>query len=351
MDRKKHVVIGANLLGKDLLSIEPYYDVTFLPWINTDKIPDENELISACKSQEVVVVYTEPVTEKCIVELKTSGLKLLLCGRATPNNIDWKAAKAHGIPIIYTPGRNAHAVAEYTVGMLLGIAKRIPFTYHALQSGRFLAEEKDIYDVPERKDVIWRFPDRENPRSSFPWSIDVYGRTTGIIGLGAIGQNVAKICNGLGMQVFAYDPYQGNGTFTSCAAVRCTDALAMLPRCDFVCVNLAPSESTYEMIDETWFDAMQNSACFINISRANVVKQSALIDALKNGKIAFAALDVMWDEPAPKNHPLLHMPNVVVTPHMAGISADVAKWASEMLADELIRYATGQKNIRVWRRE
>ena len=124
----------------------------------------------------------------------------------------------------------------------------------------------------------------------------------------------------------------------------------MLPKCDFVSVHLNVTDETKGMINDEWFDLMREDAYFINTARAAVVDQKALITALEEKKIAWAAVDVMWDEPAPKNHPLLHMDNVIVTPHMAGICADVKKWASEMIMEELVAYAKKEPNKRVWTR-
>ena len=350
---KLKLALSAEVLPQHMQAIKEYCDVKILPWSGTDYLPKEEEVISECAGYDIVFVYTDPVTQRCIDELAAKGLKLLGCGRATPNNVDWKAARDKNISLVYTPGRNGHAVAEYTVGLMLSICKRIAFTYHGLQDGRFLADEKDINDIPPKKDVIWRFREgnREIPRSSYPWSIDVFQRTIGLVGLGAIGQNVAKICNGLGMKVIACDPFQKDEVFADCNAERVQDAMEMLPLCDFVSVHLNVTEQTYGMIDRTWFEAMREDAYFINTSRAAVVNQSDLIDALVNRQIAYAALDVMWDEPAPKNHPLLHMDNVLITPHMAGISSDVKKWASEMIMDEIVRFAQGKPNLRVWSRQ
>ena len=344
------LALSAELLPDDMKKIKEKYDVKILPWTGSDYLPTKEDIISECIDNEVVLIYTDPMPKECIDVLSKNGLKLLGCARATPNNIDWKAAKENDIPIIHAPGRNAHTVAEYTVGMLLAICKRIGFSYHGLMEGRFLADEKDIYDVPERKDVIWRFKDRENPRSSYPWSIDVYDRTIGLVGLGAIGQNVALICKGMGMNVIAYDPYQSDEIFSKLDVKKAEDYREMLPECDFVSVHLNVTEDTRSMIDGEWFDLMRSDAYFINTARAAVVDQKALIEALENKKIAFAAIDVMWDEPAPKNHPLLKKDNVLITPHMGGISSDVKKWASQMVTDELMRYANKEKNIRVWTR-
>lgn len=130
------------LWPEQLKELESCCDVKILPWTATDILPTEEEIIEECSGCEAVLFYTDPVTERVIRELKEKGLKLIGCGRATPNNIDTKTAKELGIPVIHAPGRNAHSVAEYTVGMMLDICKRISFTYHGLWSGRFLADEK-----------------------------------------------------------------------------------------------------------------------------------------------------------------------------------------------------------------
>lgn len=347
---KIKIAASMELWPDHLKKLEPYCEIKRLPWTATDILPTEDEIIEACGGCEAVLFYTDPVTERVIRELSEKGLRLIGCGRATPNNIDTKAAGEMGIPVIHAPGRNAHSVAEYTVGMMLDICKRISFTYHGLWSGRFLADEKDIYDVPDKKDVIWRFKDRENPRSSYPWGIDLYGRTVGIVGLGHIGQNVAKICAGMGMEVLAYDPFQPEETFESVCAGRYEDPLQMLPECDIVSIHLSVTPETKGLINETWFDAMRQDAYFINTSRAAVVDQKSMIEALSEKKIAFGAVDVMWDEPAPKNHPFFSMDNVLLTPHMAGISTDSKKWASEMITKDLLCYILGQPLLRVWNR-
>lgn len=345
---KRKVVIGAEIWNEHMEIIETYCDVKTLPWTGTDYLPAETEIIKRCSGFEISIFYTEQVTERVIDALAASGLKLMGCGRATPNNIQSEALKKHNIPLFHTPGRNAHSVAEYTVGMMLALCKRIAFTYHGLQSGRFLAEEKDIEDIPEKKDVIWRFKDRENPRSSYPWSIDLYGRTIGLVGLGHIGKNVGDICRGMGMNVLAYDPYQPAELFEKSGIQRFHDPMDMLPLCDFVSVHLNVTPETKDMIDEKWFEAMRPEAYFINTARAAVVKQEALIKSLEEKKIAFAALDVMWDEPAPINHPLLYMDNVLLTPHMGGISTDSKKWASEMIKDEILNYISGKPMNHIW---
>lgn len=349
--KKWKLAVSMELWPEHKKELETYCEIKELPWTATDILPSEEEIIEECLGYDIVLFYTDPVSGHVIETLAQNGLKLIGCGRATPRNIDAETARKYKIPILYAPGRNAHSVAEYTVGMLLGICKRIPFTYHGLQSGRFLKKAKDIYDVPEKEDVIWRFPDRENPRSSYPWGIDVYGRTIGIAGLGHIGLETARICRGMGMKVLAYDPFQPEKIFEEVSAERFENPLEMLPYCDFVSIHLSVTKDTREMIDETWFKAMRKDAYFINTSRAAVVKQAALIRALEDHEIAYAAVDVMWEEPAPENHPFLSMENVLLTPHMAGISTDSKKWASEMIKDDVLHFIKQEKLERQWHEE
>lgn len=349
MTKKIKLSYSTEILPEHLQQIEKYCEVKRLPWAETDYIPTEAEVVKESSGCEILYVFLDPLTENGMRELKFHGLKLIGSGRGKPNNIDWIAAEKLGIPIVHSPGRNAHSVAEYTIAMIFSVSKRIAFTYNALQSGRFLADPKDIYDVPKKKDVVWRFKDRQNARSAFPWGIDLVDRTIGLIGLGEIGFEVAKMCCALGMNVLAYDPYQSDSLFREANAIRIERWQDMLPVCDFVSVHLNETENTYKLINDEWFDLMREDAYFINTARASVVNQEALINALENRKIAFAALDVMWDEPAPSNHPLLRMDNVLLTPHLAGTCSDVKKRTSKMVMTEILNYAQQKPNLHVWK--
>ena len=123
-----------------------------------------------------------------------------------------------------------------------------------------------------------------------------------------------------------------------------------LSQADVVSIHLPVTPQTRGLVDASWFAQMQPTAYFVNTARAAVVDQQALIDALQQKRIAGAALDVMWEEPCPKNHPLLGMDNVLITTHLGGMSQDVDKWQSAMIADEILRYANGQPPQRLWTR-
>lgn len=351
---KVTVGLGCELLKEDLDILNQYCDIKQMPWTNHERAAtlSEDEIIEAYKNCDIAYFYVEPVTRRVIEELKANGLKLIGCGRGTPVNIDWQAAADNDLKIVYTPARNAHSVAEYTVGLLLALAKRIPMTYHALKNKEYLAGPKDDpLNVEVQDDVIWLFRDgRPNPRSSFPKGIDVFGRTVGILGLGGIGQIVAKSLIGIGMNVIAYDPYQKDEVFEKLGVKRYDDMLKMLPECDFVSVHLAVTDETRGSLSDDFFNAMKKGTYFINTARAAVIDQKALVNALNNGQVGFAAVDVMWEEPAPENHPFFSMDNVIVTPHFAGVSSDVKKWSSVMARDEIMHFVNNEPNELVWKR-
>ena len=306
-------------------------------------------LLDAALGHEIVYVAGEVVTREMIAAWKESGLKLIGCGRGTPVNVDWKAVKEFGIPLVYTPGRNAESVAEYAFGLMIALIRRIGIDYHALKSGRFLGESKDIYDVPFREDVVWRMPDNTSPMLLYSGGFDLYGRTLGLIGFGAVGSKVARIAKGFGMEVKAYDPYCPKERIEEVGAKAC-GLDETLSTADVVSVHLPVTPETRGLVDATWFSKMRPDAYFINTARAAVVDQKAMIEALDQKRIAGAAVDVMWEEPVPANHPMLAMDNVLITSHLAGMSVDVEKWQSEMIADEILRFCKGLPPKLVWTR-
>ena len=338
--------------------VEPYFshlkemcDVKIVGKKALGRNPTEDELLEQCLGCDVVYINTEVVTEKCIEAWKASGMKLLGCGRGTPVNVDWKAVHKAGIPLVYTPGRNANSVSEYVFGLLIALVRRIAANNHALRSGRYLGPEKEnVLDIDFQQDVVWYMPDGTSPMRDFGGGFELYGRTISIIGYGAIGRRVAHTAKeGFGMEVKVYDPYCTKEDIES-GGYEKVELDEALSTADVISIHLPVNKETKGMVDESWFSKMKSTAIFINSARASVVDQKALIDAIEEGKIAGAAMDVMWQEPAPKNHPLLDRDNVLITSHLAGMSCDVARWQSEMIFDEIKRFVNGQEPKLVWKR-
>lgn len=313
--------------------------------------PDEDTFIAQCDGCEIIYIDQEPVTKKCIDTWKAHGLKLLGCGRGTPVNVDWKAAAEAGIPLVYTPGRNANSVSEYFFGLLLSLCRRISANNHALRNGQYLGPEKeDVLQLDQQTDVTWYMPDGSSPMFIYGGGMELYERTLSIFGFGAIGKRIANTArNGFGMQVLVYDPFVEEAVIEAagCQKVSLEEALS---RAEIVSINLPVNKHTIGIVDESWFSQMKPGTIFINTARAAVVDQKAMIDAIVSGRIAGAAMDVMWQEPAPANHPLLDRDNVLITSHLAGMSCDIPKWQSVMVYDEIRRYVAGEPQKLVWTR-
>lgn len=319
--------------------------------IANGKKPEEDEFIKQCDGCEIIYIDQEQVTKKCIETWKDHGLKLLGCGRGTPVNVDWKACKEAGIPLVYTPGRNANSVSEYFFGLLIALCRQIAANNHALRSGRYLGPEKeDVLKLDNQSDVTWYMPDGTSPMNIYGGGMELYGHTLSIFGFGAIGKRIANTAkNGFGMDVVVYDPFVSEEIVNEMGYKK-AELEEALSVADVISINLPVNKNTIGMVDESWFKLMKKNAIFINTARASVVNQKAMIDAIEQKQIAAAATDVMWQEPAPANHPLLDRDNVLVTSHLAGMSGNIADWQSVMVFDEIKRYADGEAPKLLWTR-
>ena len=152
-----------------------------------------------------------------------------------------------------------------------------------------------------------------------------------------------------GMEILAYDPYMPAERIEADGA-RAVDLDTMLAESDMVSIHLPVIDATKGIVNKDWFSKMKPTAILINTARAAVIDQKDFVEALQNGEIAGAAIDVYWKEPVPANHPLLSMRNVVCTPHMAGLTTDVDNWSGEMMAQEVLAYLRGEERKYIWKR-
>ncbi len=247
------------------------------------------------------------------------GRELVVVGRAGAgvDNIDVEAASQRGVIVMNTPGANTIAVAEHTVGLLLALARKLPQAHSALKEGRW---EKE------------RFA-----------GVELYGKVLGILGLGRVGSEVARRTLGLRMQVIAYDPY-----LTAEAArklgVELVELDELLARADFISVHTPLTKETRNFVGPGEFARMKDGVRLINCARGGVIDEAALVEAIRSGKVAGAALDVFAQEPLPPDHPLLALEEVVATPHLAASTeeaqAQVALAIAHQIADVLVRGIT-----------
>lgn len=230
------------------------------------------------------------------------------------DNIDIAAAAQRKIAIVWTPEANADAVAQHALSLILGLSNRIKTADAALRQGHF------------------------NDRMQFS-SLELRGRTLGIIGLGRIGSRVAKkAALGLDMEVLAYDPYVDRPTYNGPAAF--VDELEdLLARADFVTLHVPLTDETRNMINAERMAQMKDGAYLINTSRGAAVDEAALATALQSSHLAGAGIDVFSTEPPHLEHPLQKAPNTLLTPHVAGLSdralVQVATQAAQGIVDVL----------------
>jgi phosphoglycerate dehydrogenase-like enzyme len=212
------------------------------------------------------------------------------------DNVDLTCAQRCGITVTNTPGANAAAVAELTLGLVLALARRIPMADRAVRSGRWAADG----------------------------GVGLEGKTLGLVGLGAVGQAVARRAGGFGMRVIAHDPRHPTGP--PLAGAQLLELDAVVAESDFISLHAALTESTRGVVDASFLAAMKPGAFLVNTARGELVDETALADSLRDGALAGAALDALCEEPPTDGFALGTLPNVVLTPHL-GAQTDNARRA------------------------
>ena len=255
-------------------------------------VGDPAEVARAVAGHHVLIVHGAPVTAEV---LGAAPLRLVCCARGGPVNVDVAAATDRGIPVVNTPGKNAEAVAELTIAFALLLIRAVPQATRYLLEGGGFAES--VFEGRE-------FFGREAP-----------SLTMGLVGLGHVGREVAWRARALGFTVLGYDPQPQDG-----AGVELVPLDKLLARSDIVSLHARLTPENRLMFSRDRFARMRPGACFINTARESLVDERALRQALEQGTLGGAALDVL--ERTPDRHPLLDLPNVLVTPHIGGATAE-----------------------------
>ncbi len=302
-------------------------------WLETGELQDPEELgkrLDGGGFDAVVVegdfLFSE--TFDAAPDLKFAGV----C-RSAVNQVDVEAATARGIVVVNTPGRNANAVAEMTLALMLAVMRRLA--------------EGDRY-VRGRK---WDSP--VAPYSQLRGS-ELGGRTLGIVGLGAVGRRVAVLAGGFGMNVLAYDPFV-TPQEADTANATWTDLDFMLEVADVVTLHAPSPDDGEPLLGRSRVNGMKDGAVLINTAAAELVDQKALADALRSGKLAGAGLDIFPSHPVDPSYPLLDMENVTLTPHIGGATGETIARHSHAMAQDLIAFSRGERplnliNPDVWER-
>ena len=336
--KRYSTLVTARLEPEALKQLEPYCDLRFSGWLETGTIFSTQEIEPHLEGVEIFIDGYEKMTEEMLSRLPS--LKLIACCRGNPVNIDLQAAARRGIPVVYTPGRNANGVAEFTIGLMLAATRHIAQVYHVLKEGQYLASPGEDLWEEATGDVVWDTPG-ENLHTTYG-GYELEGRTLGIIGFGHIGRLVAQKAAALGMQILACDPYCVDGGGLG----RLVPLEELLAGSDIVTLHCKVTAENHHLLGERELSQMKPSSILINTARASLVDPQALVKALREGAIAGAALDVFWKEPLAANHPLLQMDQVLVTPHIAGASLDVTRNQSRMIVEDVLNWIEGRPLLR-----
>lgn len=282
------------------------------------------------EASAVVVRYPARLRAAALREAKNL-LVISTSGRGT-DAIDVSAATAQGVAVVNNPGLGTVPVSEHTIGLMLDLAKRVSRSNALMHRGE-------------------GWTDRD-PSSR----IQLEGRTLGIIGLGNIGTEVARKCvAAFRMRVLAYDPYVPPEKAEAMGAVWVKELATLLRESDFVSLHPELTGETRGMIGEAELRQMRPHAVLINTARGPIVQEAALIRALGERWIAGAALDVFESEPLPPGSPLYGLANLILTPHVAGITAEAARDLSLSAARQVLQVLRGERpphlvNPEVWER-
>ena len=232
--------------------------------------------------------------------------------------MDIALATQRGICVMNTPGRNARAVAEAAMGLILGEIRNIARSHAFLRNGDWRRTFPNSAAIPELNE-----------------------KTVGLVGYGAVGRLMAHYLVAFGSNVIAYDPFVSGDP----APATLVDLKTLMRQSDVVSVHARLTEETYHLIGREELSLMKPSAVLVNTARSGLVDESALIDALSECRIMGAALDVFDTEPLPPGHPFLTLDNVTITPHLAGSTVDAFRNCPKMMAGHLARMLKGDRDL------
>lgn len=234
------------------------------------------------------------------------------------DSVDVETATRKGIPVVITPGANNRSVAEHAVAMMFSLSKNLYEAQAEMNQGN------------------WEI---RNAGKAF----ELEGKTVGILGLGAIGRETAKICAGCGMKIAAYDPFMSKEQVESYDAIYYKDYVKLLKEADIISVHVPLTEETKNMITAKELKQMKNTAMLINCSRGGIINETDLLEALEKGLIGCAGTDVFCSEPPKEDDPLLNCPNLIVSPHSAAQTREAVIRMAAMCIKGCLAVVKGKK--------
>jgi len=277
-------------------------DVTYKPDIERD------ELLKIINNYDILIVRSRTKVKKDIID--ASNLKIIARVGVGLDNIDIEYAKSKGIKIINAEEAAMSSVAELVLGLMLSLARSINKADFSMKEGKWI-----------KKDLL---------------GIELKGKYLGIIGVGKIGKRVGRIARAFGMNLIGYDIINIDQQFIRETGMIITDLNTLLRSSDFITLHVPLTEQTKNLINKDRLALMKRSAYIINTSRGGIIDERALYEALRDNRIAGAALDVFEEEP-PKNLELVKLPNVICTPHIGAQTLEAQELAAIVIAEKIVQ--------------
>ncbi len=271
-------------------------------------------LIDAVRDAQAILVRAVRLPREVIQAARQ--LKIIAKHGVGTDTIDIAAATARGVLVTNTPSANSTSVAEHALALLLAVARRIGESDRDLALGQMRAQK--AYQ-----------------------GVELSRKVMGVIGLGGAGLCLARMAgNGLGMRVIGFDPYK---TPWPEGVERCRELDLLLAQADFLSIHVPLTSETRHLVGKETLTKIKPTAILVNTSRGGVVDEAALADAIRAGRLVGAGLDVVEDEPLRPDHPLNSLPNVLLTPHVAGVTAEALMRMAQTAAEEILRVLKGER--------
>jgi len=319
-------LVTASFDAASLDRMRTLLDIEYASVRETKKILRGADLVAALQGRQILITEVDIVDADVLSRLP--DLRVVVACRGNAVNVDVEACTAFGIPVLFTPGRNAVAVADLTLAFMLAMARKL------VPAALFLKDEAaSAGNAAILAKAYTGLQGRE-----------LWHKTIGLVGLGAVGRMVAQRLQGFGARLLVADPYaSAEGAALAGAELVSLDHL--LAHADYVSLHAAVTAETQNMFGPAQFAKMKPGACFINTARAQLVDEVALLEALESGHLGGAALDTFLEEPPGFDHPLVQHPNVISTPHMGGNTLEVAEHQGVDVCASLEKLLRGEVQI------
>lgn len=282
---------------------------------------NEDDVINTVKDNEILITDLAPITENIIN--KIPNLKFIGVSRGGPVNIDIEACKKNNITVVNAPGRNASAVAEFTIASILSETRLVTKGHQSMVNGEWRG---DLY----RFDITGR---------------ELSELTIGLVGYSHIGKRVRDLLLPFGCKIIFSDPFVEEDEIDKKNNIERVTKEDLILRSDVISIHARVTKETEKFFSENEFSKMKKGSYFINTARGPLVDYDALIKYLKNQHLGGAALDTFDIEPLPKDHPLRRLNNVTLSPHIAGASIKTVYYAAEVIAEDLKNYIENKELI------